>query len=677
MIVSRSMRRHALTPSRALASLAAVVTVALVGASAAMGATDPAPGAEPSPSATPKPTGTAADVTATLEAYGPFVVVDGQSVAATLGLTNASPYPVPKAAASLSITKRPLTSRADLAAFYEDPRAAPMRKLKSVAIGVPDLDEDDEPLGTGTLAGNASAQVRVAASSKDLSLPRGTAGVYGVIASYRIGGTTVVVDAMALTWHDAEVDPLPVTAIATVSGQPARASALLAGADVPGVSLLVDPTSLTAAAPTDVLRSHELYMLPATNPDVPSLAHAGDTELIDFALDQSRTRDWSTVADSPWVALSPVADQSVAGWAAGGGAVATLFDREAAQVTPKLPVTDGRVPPVVTVTIADDKQAPLVVPDAYLSDLIATFRPGDPAGPSRIVAETALLAFAGDGTQGIVASPGLGLVVPDEGPSANLEALMVGPWVAPRNLADALSDPGIVPVKLPKAADVAQDLPVDNVHALADRLSGLAVLSQTANNPNMVLVPGGNSLLSGVSASVRGDAERQAAGFAAAITAVDATLGAVGIVQSSDVNLIATSGEVPFTVRNDLDVDSTVTVVMRSTSPNLRVRDRPVVTVPAGGETTAMVPVEAVSSANVALKVWLVNADGDAVSAPQDFTMRVRADWGNAATAVFTGLLVLVLIGGIIRTIRRGRKDTRTGPGGPAQGAKIVDDIDD
>lgn len=227
--------------------------------------------------------------------------------------------------------------------------------------------------------------------------------------------------------------------------------------------------------------------------------------------------------------------------------------------------------------------------------------------------------------------------------------------------------------ELPAADGISGDVPVDRVDALASRLSDLTKIAQTAEIPSAVLIPGGTTLLGAVSSTERGHPELQAESFDAATATVDATLSAVDIVRNSDVNLIASSGEVPITVRNDLPVDATVTVVMRSTSPNLQVRDRPEITVPAGGEEIAMIPVEAVSSANVVLSVWLLNPDGDPISEPQDFTMRVRADWGSAATAIFTGLLVLVLIGGIIRTIRRGRKDTRTGPGAPAEGAKIVD----
>lgn len=658
-----------------LLTIAVVAILALGGASAAVAAPTPKdPDPTPAPTAsTPPPAGSVDDVSASLDSYGPSVIVDGQSVAASLTLTNASGLPVPEASASLFITKQPFDSRTDLAAFFDKPNSAPMRLLASAPAGQPDVDKDGEPLETGTLSGRSSEQVRIAASAKDLSLPAGTAGVYGITVAFEVGTSRVFVDSMALTWQDRDIASLPVTAIATVAGPPSRATAILAGADINGVALLVDPTALTAAASPNALDGREVYMLPATNPDVASLAHAGDTALIEFALAESRSRKWTAIADQPWLALSAVSDQSVVGWADKSGAVATLFEDHRAATSPDTVGENGHPPAVTRVALADSKKAPLITPDATLSDLVATFRPSDPTGPSRIVAESALIAIEGDGTRSVVVSPGLDWIVADGTSSANLAALMAAPWVTPRTLAQTIADAQPGESETPAADGVAQDLPVDQVNALSGQLFELTRLAQTAEDPNSVLVPGGLSLLSAVSSTARGNHDLQEAAYRAAAATVDAALNGVDIVRNSDVNLIATSGEVPITVRNGLAVDSTVTVVMRSTSPNLQVRDRPSVAVPAGGEATAMIPVEAVSSANVNLSVWLINSDGDPVSEPQAFTMRVRADWGSAATAAFTGLLVLVLIGGIIRTIRRGRKDTRTGPGAGAEGAKIVD----
>jgi hypothetical protein len=626
------------------------------------------PEADPVPTAStaPAPTGTIDDVSGELDAYGPFVVQSGKPLTASVTLTNAATDPVPEVSASLSITKQPLSTRDELAEFFDDPSSQPMREVTSTIAGKQDVDADDEPLETGTLAPGANAQVRLAATTADLALPVGTAGVYGVTATYTVGKSTVVVDSMAMTWLDTDIPSLPVTAIATAAGQPSRVSALLEAARIAGVAVVVDPSSLTSAAPVDLLDGREVYLLPSTHPDVASLAHAGDTTLVNFALEQSRARTWTGLADAPWLAVSAVADRSVVGWADGTGAAATLFDSEFASESPEVPTVDNWVPAVMSVAIGDDGQAPLIVPDAVLSDLVASFRPSDPSGPSRIVAESALLAMQGDGSQGVVVSPGLSWIVGSDGPSPNLDALMKAPWVTARTLADTIDDPRRGEDTLPNAQGASEDLPVENVEGLSARLSSLTRLAQTADNPSSLLAPGGRVLLNAVSSAARADADRQGAAYRASTTSVDATLGAVGIVQSSDVNLIATSGEVPITIHNDLGVDSTVTVVMRSTSPNLQVRDQPVVTVPAGAEIIAMIPVEAVSTADVTINVSLINADGDSVSEAQNFTMRVRADWGNAATAVFTGLLALVMVAGIIRTIRRGRKDTRTGPTEPS-----------
>ena len=61
------------------------------------------------------------------------------------------------------------------------------------------------------------------------------------------------------------------------------------------------------------------------------------------------------------------------------------------------------------------------------------------------------------------------------------------------------------------------------------------------------------------------------------------------------------------------------------------------------------------------------------VAAPQTLKVRVRADWGNAVTAVFTVGLVVLLIAGIIRTIRRGRRSTRMAPVAPPKKDGVAD----
>ncbi|WP_296666919.1 DUF6049 family protein, partial [Demequina sp.] len=181
-------------------------------------------------------------------------------------------------------------------------------------------------------------------------------------------------------------------------------------------------------------------------------------------------------------------------------------------------------------------------------------------------------------------------------------------------------------------------------------------------DPAAILDPAGDELLAPLGTVLRGDAAARQARVDEAVAATDATLGALTIAAGSDVNLIASRGAVPVTVRNDLDVDATVTVAMTSFSPNLQVRETPTVTVAAGTAESVLVEVEAVSSANVTASIVLRNPDGVALGSPTLMSVRVRADWGNAVTAFFTAGLVLLLVMGVVRTVRRGRKETRTGP---------------
>ncbi|MFC2659709.1 MAG: DUF6049 family protein [Actinomyces sp.] len=85
-------------------------------------------------------------------------------------------------------------------------------------------------------------------------------------------------------------------------------------------------------------------------------------------------------------------------------------------------------------------------------------------------------------------------------------------------------------------------------------------------------------------------------------------------------------------------------------------------TVPADGQATATVPVKAVGSGDVDLTIMLLAADGTAVGAPQNVHMRVHADWETRGTRVMGAGLVILLIGGIVRTVRRGRRTATPTP---------------
>jgi hypothetical protein len=145
---------------------------------------------------------------------------------------------------------------------------------------------------------------------------------------------------------------------------------------------------------------------------------------------------------------------------------------------------------------------------------------------------------------------------------------------------------------------------------------------------------------------------------------------AVSIVpRGLDVMLINTSGKIPVRVRNALDQPVTVQVALRPDNGLLKVVSFPVGPVPAGAEVDFKVPVRAIGSGDVSVSVELLSVpDGTVVSPPSEFVVQVRAEWENTGTAIFAGLVALLMIGGIWRTIRRGRSPRRVAELTPATG---------
>ena len=78
--------------------------------------------------------------------------------------------------------------------------------------------------------------------------------------------------------------------------------------------------------------------------------------------------------------------------------------------------------------------------------------------------------------------------------------------------------------------------------------------------------------------------------------------------------------------------------------------------IPAHQSSTAQVPVHAVGSGDVVVEVLLTTPEGSPIDDPVEIQVRVRADWETVGTAVVAGILVVMLVVGIIRTVRRARR---------------------
>jgi len=139
----------------------------------------------------------------------------------------------------------------------------------------------------------------------------------------------------------------------------------------------------------------------------------------------------------------------------------------------------------------------------------------------------------------------------------------------------------------------------------------------------------------------------------AAGTGVTSSLAAV---PSSTINLISSEAQLPVRITSSLAQDVTVQVYLTSDNKRLQVPRTTTVRVPAHQQAKVTVPIQAVGSGDVGLRVQVLAADGTTVGTPTTVHMRVRADWEGRGTGIVVGVLVSIVVIGTVRTVRRGRR---------------------
>jgi len=140
-----------------------------------------------------------------------------------------------------------------------------------------------------------------------------------------------------------------------------------------------------------------------------------------------------------------------------------------------------------------------------------------------------------------------------------------------------------------------------------------------------------------------------------------ATLDAVAIERSDDVNLLGSSAPLVFSVRNNLPYPVSLVLVTTPNDPLLIVQTTTPVEVGAQQNTRANVPVEArvgsgVSSLDLQLRSPTMVAIGDR----QTIEVTVRAEWESIGVIVMAVLVGGLLVLGAARTILRLRRRTAT-----------------
>src|SRR5690554_3975931 len=368
-----------------------------------------------------------------LESLEGVPLTNGGELAARVSGTNSSDVSLEEVVLRLDLTRRPLVSRAELAEFVADPtsvavapaaqepplpepedeevdeassevgssgsaRSGPTAGSSgSAAPADNDSEDQDVPEPVGVRIGPRSdATFTLSASAADLGLPSKGWGVYGATLTLVTGDAEVLVDSFPVTWGAQAVPELDLAVLAIADGVPSRVMNVLAESNLPGVGVAVDPTHLTAAqAVAAELREREVFRLPVRTPDLTSIAHSENNNLMPLALSLPGKDNLPIIAAAPWLAMPGAID-------APSVALAEELDARGVLALPDTPGFDSLVSTTDSPVVSAEG-TPILVPDVALSDTVAQFRPGTPTAAATAVADSALLAGEATGTPVLVA----------------------------------------------------------------------------------------------------------------------------------------------------------------------------------------------------------------------------------------------------------------------------------
>ncbi|SPT54414.1 Uncharacterised protein [Actinomyces bovis] len=468
----------------------------------------------------------------------------------------------------------------------------------------------------------------------------------------------------------------------------AGATAEAVASPAPSSSPSASPTASPAPPPTVVeqlrdklvaaLKAGDVVALPWADADVSGLAHAGESKLIA----EARTRaDASPLAqlgarkDTAWPASATLDQQTFSALPASEQIVlappGTLPVSEDLTYTPSgLTTAEGRV---------------MILPDASASATLRGTMPLGPVMPERsagalseldtrqlLRAQTAIVARQLPSvSRDLIVSLDRSTAASTDAQvlSRRVEALVSAPWATPLRLDDMTQHAAAIAQgqggtylrevqrsALSPAAVEAGELSAADLDSARNSAAALAAVGATVADAGALLGQNGE-VLTWASASAWRSAPTQRQEMLAQVGAWSQNLlGALSMQPSSTVTLISEQANLPVRIASSLPQDATVQVQLSSSSTRLQAEEPVSATIPAHGDAVVMVPVKAVGNGEVLVTIKVKAPDGSEVGEPATVHMLVHAEWESRGIRVVTVGLVLLLVVGIFRTVRRGRR---------------------
>ncbi|KZE89754.1 hypothetical protein AVP41_02556 [Microbacterium sp. TNHR37B] len=194
----------------------------------------------------------------------------------------------------------------------------------------------------------------------------------------------------------------------------------------------------------------------------------------------------------------------------------------------------------------------------------------------------------------------------------------------------------------------------------------LAAFATILEDPTLITGPERARVLQLLGNGWRGNDEWSVA-VATHATDTQATLDAVSIVRSPDINLLGASAPLAFSVRNDLPWPVSLVLAVEPRDPRIVVQDTTAFTAGAAQATRVDVPVEArVGNGDSSLSLQLWSPSLVKIGGSVTIDVAVRAEWETIGVVVMSVLVATFIILGLIRTVVRIRRRRRVAPSDPA-----------
>lgn len=435
--------------------------------------------------------------------------------------------------------------------------------------------------------------------------------------------------------------------------------------------------------------AHPPILLPAGNADLAALAHADKPDLLERAVQDGRdlaeaagvsgrsdvlvtrgrldavtvraAHDAGLTSLLGWSSLTPILNAPA--WTPSARVDVPLPPRteildgggsdETDRVSLPAVLTDadlstvltGALPTIGPAEVTDDRLAPLQARQLSLAmtAVIQRERPNEPRALA-VHLDTASLEE------------------PEAAETAStcLDALAHAPWVEATALVDMLDDSKEMKVHqgaaLPESRVDNAELRASTINGLTDLLAGVDMLSEATSDPDAVTTPPMRRTQMLLALPWRDAAKARADQALSVRSSLAAMPQRVRIAPSSTINMLSTSADLPVRVINGLPVAIRTHVTLIPPDARLSPKKTVELTVPAHGEATALIPVEARGSGNFQLHAIINTPQGVPLGEPGLIDVRLRAEWEGRGAVVGGVVLAAVVLIGIVRTARRSRR---------------------